>query len=379
MDDAAARHQTLTGRLLSHRAIVFIGLISYSLYLWHWPIFVFAKYWSFSPLWRLQRIGLVTLAFVLAVITWKYVEQPFRQKKIKLTRIGVFTTAGILTASIIGFALFVQSNSGIPTRFPEQVIAILPLLSPDSDATMANQLFVQREFNFMRFGPDSANNQTPDFIVWGDSHAKCALPAFEEFCKESGRSGIAAIRYATAPVTDEDFLRTQDNIKEGATTEVINFINNNRIKDTFLVARWEKYQLWCGKERLKRAMRDTIDTLSKTGTRVWVVGDVPSHDAPIPRALARNILFSLNDDSWRRKTSDHMARNLAFYELSTEPSIANFIDPSVYLREDNSDSYRVTENGALLYMDGDHLTRQGAMAAIASSLQQRFFSSYLVK
>ena len=103
----AATPDTLTGKLLSTRPLVLIGLISYSAYLWHQPLFAFARIIEPGDEPGLTTmIALAFLSLMLAFLTWKYVEQPFRNKK-KYNRNWVFG------ASFIGSVLFVLLGAGI--------------------------------------------------------------------------------------------------------------------------------------------------------------------------------------------------------------------------------------------------------------------------
>ena len=71
---------TKTGALLTFPALIWIGLISYSLYLWHWPIFVFANLASPAPLSQLAMLGLIIISVALAWISYTYIETPFRKR-----------------------------------------------------------------------------------------------------------------------------------------------------------------------------------------------------------------------------------------------------------------------------------------------------------
>ena len=115
---------TLAGRVLSVGAVRFFGLISYSLYLWHWPRLVF---------WRMARVappapvetGLVVLVSVAAAtVSWRYVERPFRVRAL-LARRGPILASGavaLLAAVVVGEGI--AWTGGLPGRVPAEAIAI---------------------------------------------------------------------------------------------------------------------------------------------------------------------------------------------------------------------------------------------------------------
>src|SRR4029450_13030665 len=71
---------TSARRLLSLRPVVFVGLISYSLYLWHWPILSFARYWKISELSDAETVVLLGFSVGMAALSWRFIEQPFRRR-----------------------------------------------------------------------------------------------------------------------------------------------------------------------------------------------------------------------------------------------------------------------------------------------------------
>lgn len=109
------RPGTIAHRILSADPLVFIGLISYSLYLWHQPVFAFARVASLvpPPSWQM---GLLTLLCVLlSWITWKYVEQPFRDRR--KTPIRRFAAgAGAITTVLVAGGLYLHVEEGLPER-----------------------------------------------------------------------------------------------------------------------------------------------------------------------------------------------------------------------------------------------------------------------
>ena len=110
-----------TGRLLAFRPIAWIGLISYSLYLWHWPLFAFAHYWAVKPLAKPERLALVAISVVLAIFCWRYIERPFRNRALLASRrqlLGGGVLALVCLASLGAFERFGVLQ---PRRWPSRV------------------------------------------------------------------------------------------------------------------------------------------------------------------------------------------------------------------------------------------------------------------
>jgi peptidoglycan/LPS O-acetylase OafA/YrhL len=122
------------GRLLSLPPIVFIGLISYSLYLWHWPLIVFQRTDTLlttgSP--AMTKLTLVVLSVGIAYLSWKLVEMPFRALARRTSRTAVFGTAGTAMASAFALCGLTLAVGGAPFRFPERIVEIGSYLAYDS-------------------------------------------------------------------------------------------------------------------------------------------------------------------------------------------------------------------------------------------------------
>ncbi len=96
--------------VLSHRWTVFIGRISYPLYLWHWPLLVFAQLYLLRSLTAPETAGLVLAAFVLAWLTYEFVEKSFRFRKL----LGVRTALTGMAATVVFAAFVLRAASAFP-------------------------------------------------------------------------------------------------------------------------------------------------------------------------------------------------------------------------------------------------------------------------
>lgn len=110
----------LVGRILSVSPMVKIGLISYALYLWHWPIFVFLNYLWPAPT-EIQIIFGVVMAIALSAFSYVFIEQPIRNRHIFRSRLSVYAAFAVITVLIGAFGAFVRIHDGLPARVPEAV------------------------------------------------------------------------------------------------------------------------------------------------------------------------------------------------------------------------------------------------------------------
>ena len=169
-------------RLLSLRAMVGIGLVSYSAYLWHQPLFALARVRSLVHPSPELMLGLVLVTFVLAYLSWRFVEQPFRGSGSVLpTRASVFAASGAAAAGFVGIGLYGEASAG---RFdawiaanPERASVYRMFLAADADDG------VYRDDGACRFNVPRLDDATierlnacrsahgPGVAILGDSHA----------------------------------------------------------------------------------------------------------------------------------------------------------------------------------------------------------------
>jgi len=172
--------KTLVYRVLSCRILVFIGLISYSAYLWHQPMFAFAKHKTFSEPSSLLMILLVVFSFIFAYLTWKYIESPFRGRKVvqtkKLVLLSIAFSMVFIIIGIVG-----HKSDGFDSYFLENRLndtqRDIYLLVKDSSRFKG---FNSGECQFLQqhITDDSIkrinecfSKYGPAVIVLGDSHA----------------------------------------------------------------------------------------------------------------------------------------------------------------------------------------------------------------
>jgi peptidoglycan/LPS O-acetylase OafA/YrhL len=362
---------TSAGRMMAWRPIVFIGLISYSLYLWHWPVLVLGQYWrleNFSPWYH--RAGLVFLSGVFAVLSWWWIETPFRRKRCMATRAAVFRFAAACTVVCVLLGGVMVHFRGIPARVPS---IVLKNDGPKRDLPRNTEhtLLDVKSGQLDRLGT-AGNEKNFKILLWGDSHAMAAVPAVDALCGELGINGRAVTRSGTPPLLNVDFPKVS--LPE-FTQAALAYIRKHRIPHILLAARWSYYQE-VDAELLESSLRSTINTLHQAGCQVWILQDVPDVNGMAYKGLAAEAMagraFGATSltGGWRRRIADHQQKNSVLYSLAAESLPATFMDPAPLLVDESSDRYRADLNGVSIYSDGDHLTQTASVALLLPLFRQ---------
>ena len=163
-----ASKTTVVARLLSTKFLVGIGLISYSAYLWHQPLFAFARIRSVHEPSHTLMVLLGFLSLALAFITWKYVEKPFRDKS-KYSRSQIFYRAAIVSVVVIGLGFLGHLNNGFSSR----AIATGGTYADNifDDRIRANYGLSKKCREGFTLSEDCRTSNQPEILVWGDSYA----------------------------------------------------------------------------------------------------------------------------------------------------------------------------------------------------------------
>lgn len=169
----AATPQTLTGKFLSNRLFVGVGLISYSAYLWHQPLLAFARYIGGEGLNSQLLIPVMLFVFPLAYFTWKYVEIPFRDKT-QFSRKEIFVYGGCLSLLFIFFGIVGHLSNGFLFRYPLDDQYLAALRKSDQGR------YVESRFNQLSMIDFDGADKRKKVLVIGDSFAQDLVNAVYE-------------------------------------------------------------------------------------------------------------------------------------------------------------------------------------------------------
>ena len=223
---------TKIGKLLGWRALVRIGLISYSLYLWHWPFVVFAREMVIE-LTLTWKISLLVASFLAGYSSWRWVEMPSRSGLLLATRRRslIFGLTSAVTLFVIAFSI--KASGGVPSRLPAELRLII------SDITWNGAEYTSAKSEAIPIG--FQDDGPVDFVLWGDSHGASAAPAVNAVATDFKLKGHAYLNNGTPPVTGLWFA----DMSEASAAEMVALnervlaeIIDSKPMAVFLVGRW---------------------------------------------------------------------------------------------------------------------------------------------
>ena len=351
---------TFISRILAWKPVVFVGLISYSLYLWHWPLLVFSKYVGVeAQSWELRLI-LLTISFLLAVASWKFVETPFRQRVYAHRRPQVFALAGFSMMTLMVLGGGVWFLHGMPSRLPAKV---LNYYNWRNDYAFRNEITPQQAAagQFAELGAQNTN-QPVEILIWGDSHAMAIAPVLDELCHRFSMRGVEATHSATAPILGYFCIDRAHGLSEKSlafSQSVYDFIAKKKVKAVILAALWSNYG---PPDLVNDRLTTTVQFLMSTGAKVYVVKDVPIPGFDVPRRVARTVLHKGDLANLAGSQDQYAVANhdfdLIFNHLSQIG--ATILDAPRCLLNTNG-LYDVIRDDKVLYIDSNHLTIEGSM------------------
>lgn len=387
--------KTMVARALASKVPNYIGRISYSLYLWHWPFLCCAEYWLARRLGFGEAMGALLLSFALASLSYHLIEQPFRRKgsvakpiaALGLTSLLFIAAAGIsalhglpnrLPASVAGYL----TKDALHVGLPDENCRIDELISQDG---RLRQLKDYREPQVCRVG---AQDQNPTVLLWGDSHAQALGPAMDLALKQSSKAGYAISTPGCPPLLG---IFRADRPKYDCrefNEAVSKLIETMHPAAVVLAARWPFYferstfgneqneppqvqedHFDIGAPSMAAGIQATFSWLADRHIKTFVVDTVPEMAAPVPQNLARMILTdhaTLVDVPLQVVQQRQHNSQISLQEAAKQFGF-DLVEPSEVFC-----SQSICVGGTdheVLYVDNNHLSTEGA-AKVAPLLER---------
>ncbi len=175
-------------RWLSWRPLVFVGLISYSLYLWHWPVIVLLKYYLVRDLGSWDICAALALMTGCAVLSWRYVERPFRSYSMPIVKVRYAALAGSIAAVVAG-ALITIAADGLPGRLNPAAAKINAAVGTNYRCAVSDYLYLAQSRACVLELP-SRNPEDADVVVLGNSHAQMYAPVIQDVLRGLSLHGL---------------------------------------------------------------------------------------------------------------------------------------------------------------------------------------------
>lgn len=367
-------------RILARKAPVFVGKISYSWYLWHWPLFCAGKYVLMREYGLPEKAVSFCVSLGLAYLSWRFIETPFRKAGgVFKTRRGVFIAALLTLFAMGASGLLISKLGGVPQRFSEETLSYANAADDKSPLSRAC-----REDSYNRILKDdicqtnAESGMKPSFMLWGDSHADAIAPAFITLSHKYKNNGYIAFKHGCPPVLD---LYLKKDVKAPYCREYnqahLDFIRRHKIKRVFLVANWSSWAYnrdlyfedrnWYAPYAKRydnivlAGMQRTVDVLQKEGVKVYFLLNVPCMRVDPPRALAIESIRGITESRvFYDKASYLSSRAVDMDHFVAENKTSNLIvvDPMPILCPE--DKCIAVDNKHSLYFDDGHLSAYGA-------------------
>jgi len=361
-----AFEKTIAGRFLGNKILVGIGLISYSAYLWHQPIFAFARLISVEVPNETSVFLLGILSLVIAYLTWKYVESPFRDR----TRFGrkeIFRYAVISSMIVIGIGVLGVINEGFGNRVAPNGMTFSRL----SEISKPNYgLSRTCDYDSFTILEQCQNSNAPEILVWGDSYAMQFVQGILASNPEANIiqmtqaacGSIVGLDQSRFPVYNDDCIDFNNN--------VLAWLEQNpSVKYVVLSSRYshylnkDYYLLINGEVALVEAsitlsqMRKTLELITTMGIKPVVFEPLPANGKDIGNCLVKQA-FYFDEIDCRIDVSDYSASGVPWLLGEIEKDY-----PVVWLSDILCDEKFCNSemNGNFIYSDTGHLSVEGSV------------------
>lgn len=367
---AAGSGSWINKNILSFRPIVWIGLISFPIYLWHWPLIVLLKMVTIEPPSVAQRLCVVLSSVILAWATYRAVEIPLRRVKNQ----NIVTTGLSVTIIIIAFSgLTVYELNGIPSRFPAEIQDLANFHYNPAEGARVGKCWLDASAPYDGFSTEclkiSDNTEVKNILIWGDSHAGRLYTGFDLLAKDK-YNVMQSTRDACPPILDFGY----ENCKTSNAYILAN-IQRVRPQIVILFGAWGRYGTdWQPESEKSTKLSNTIAALSKIGvSKIVVFGPAPEWEDNLPKLVYKGWLRNYPSGSIPTKLNfglkiDTLAVATDISTLTHQLGVEYF---SVYDALCNKDGCTASILGKELKLtswDYGHLTTDGAEVVARKTL-----------
>ncbi len=344
-------------KMLENKVLVYIGLLSYSLYLWHWPIIAYIKYLQYD-LNILMSLAIVCFSILLSILSYHYFEKPLRYRKWNFTQFLMvcYVVPASLIVALTTVVIFTQDKQ--------------------------NQLLRQQTYAHLQPGtchlttpamPDTRqcilgnNKHEPRTFLWGDSHANAYTGVLNTIYETRHESFINLTHDACPPFLDTSLYIEKTYLqtclaRNKALTKMLK--DKNKINTVIMSGAWLRYLELAGtegKEDIINGLRNSIDLILQSNKQPVITLEVPRYNIDIERAHFNNHSPLANTIRTTKLLTEYVNDNTELFHIfkaiANEYPALRFADFNQVICSDGlckSDIQNV-----VLYKDKSHITWPG--------------------
>jgi hypothetical protein len=410
----------LLSPILQSRMLVGIGLISYPLYLWHWPLLVFARYGRIDEPGTGATLAIIGAAILLSVVSFRFIEKPVRSTASGLKRRHVFSGSILLLSATIAAGFGLWRTVATPAQLDEAPALEAVTAMKAATAALTVEKIIAAEGDIGPVGRScpalSAEDirdrrvcvlgnkqQTPTFILWGDSHAQALADAVSVLAARHDAAGLLAINHGCSPLLGMRRLNRENSrspCDQVSAAVLESIIDDSTISDVILTGRWaiaaeatrfgseqgnpawmaddQSHEVSVAENRqvFARSLRKTIDTLVARKKRIWILASIPEIGFSVPLMLARALEADQPLDIGPDASAYFERQAFVMQQLdgvAKEPGVTVLYPHTILCPAERC---RISDNDGVYYRDSHHLTQAGAIQL--TPLFEQVFSTMAV-
>lgn len=352
--------------LLAFKGLVWIGLISYSAYLWHWPVLAFLRYgYGYANLAFAPGVAVFLLTLLLAYLSYRFIETPFRNSSARfkpiVTRFFILP-AGVLIVLIV----FIQNTDGLGVRYwtPYRLIH-QDLISQTKPAVEYDYVCQKPELGKQDIessacvlGRGAGDSQS--VLLWGDSNASHYIGMLATFAEMEGFRFRNMEHGSCPPLMSDPMPYVSEQIYPGCSRSLDRVYSALTHYDVLIIsASWSVYQKQ--NANFLQTFRKSVLSLVAQGKKIILIGKIPTFKTYDRFCKVKALVYPyLNCDIPRQKMNADIASSNQFLrELAARHDNVEYYDIQNELCNEEGCS-PLDKNGEALYYDGSHLSLESS-------------------
>jgi hypothetical protein len=367
----------LVNRMLSWPPLVFVGLISYSLYLWHQPLLVFANYYYIAPLRPAATAALLVATLLVATASWRFIERPVRARILMKSTRTLLVGVGVGSAGILLAGLVLWNSDGFPQRFPPQTRGLIVSMTATPELVRCVEEVSLEQVRAGRVCNYGSGDPSPKVLLWGDSHALAMMPAVKELAKAHGMHVYFVAKYNCLPLFAPSNPTKIDTATDrygcaNFNTAVLEAVTRLEPELIILDGAWAAGEAPPRVPNVAAGIEQTVSRVGHHSRSICVVFAVPMLKYAVSDALFVARRRHIPDDFLRLSRADALAQHRDMehdMRAAAQRSGLTLVDPKDALCPGDSCLYKADDRS--LYFDDSHLSVYGALY-VARTLEPCF-------